>query len=841
MRRIFISISFITCILLCQIPLTALADNVSQEVLEASASVVYIEVESSPLISQGSGFVIKNDSDGTYIATNNHVIELNPKGISVWTGKDEKRAATVVTSSIQYDLAIIKIPEPIDAQALVLSSSAEQGDEVFAVGFPEAANYLSSSDAHLSNEVTITNGIISSIRTMKNVDYGPDIELLQINADINPGNSGGPLLDRSGHVIGINTYGVLESQGIFGAISASELISYAEENNINLENKTQSSFQGWIIYVLISIAVIAIALCMIVFIPKIKGKQVVKTRKEIKLSEYLSRLNRPIAANEAVSLLMPILLVLREKHNQGTLYLKLSPSSVIVKKDGCLLNESNEIASDEFFAPEQRSGGFSGIRTDIFGACALLRYMLEYYYKIHTDDEKSLDTSIDMLNVIINKGLSDLPEDRYSNIQELILELAPFNTGISEQALIPFIEAQIKQTRKDNKQDVFDNNFNGKPKNKKLKYILISGIGLIIVCTIGFFTINYFSAIQDAASYNFAEANTELGYIPFSTDIFQQDSIFISAGVAMENREYDKAISELRRIQNYNGAEELLLEVKYRKAAYLANQNSFDDAIYIYHEIKSYKDSATLIDDTTFRKACYLSDNGDYNQALAILQDLSTKNYPEADDKIAELYYEWGNALISQEKYLDAYDKLNLAGDYLDTKQIIVDLKDYIYYLAIDYYHSAQYVESQQCLESIGNYLDSNAYLTLIDAHLVFEPHFNLDAYINFKSEKLWQLIGFEDAAQLLVSDQGWAALFLLGTWRGDSRYFIMKADGSIRYDIPWINYGDYYRIEDGLVLLYKEESFDKTVPLYKITVVSESCIQIFSFKNSRTYTLYRQ
>ena len=40
----------------------------------------------------------------------------------------------------------------------------------------------------LSSEVTITNGIISSIRSMKNVGYGPDIQLLQINADINEGN-----------------------------------------------------------------------------------------------------------------------------------------------------------------------------------------------------------------------------------------------------------------------------------------------------------------------------------------------------------------------------------------------------------------------------------------------------------------------------------------------------------------------------------------------------------------------------------------------------------------------------------------------------------------------------
>lgn len=67
---------------------------------------------------------------------------------------------------------------------------------------------------------------------MKNVDYGPNIRVLQINADINPGNSGGPLLNRYGQVLGTNTYGVLDAQGIMGAISVSELIAFIEDNNL---------------------------------------------------------------------------------------------------------------------------------------------------------------------------------------------------------------------------------------------------------------------------------------------------------------------------------------------------------------------------------------------------------------------------------------------------------------------------------------------------------------------------------------------------------------------------------------------------------------------------------
>ena len=50
----------------------------------------------------------------------------------------------------------------------------------------------------LASEANVTTGTVSAL-----AGIGNDTRLLQITVPIQPGNSGGPLLDQSGHVVGI--------------------------------------------------------------------------------------------------------------------------------------------------------------------------------------------------------------------------------------------------------------------------------------------------------------------------------------------------------------------------------------------------------------------------------------------------------------------------------------------------------------------------------------------------------------------------------------------------------------------------------------------------------------
>ncbi|NLT98927.1 MAG: trypsin-like serine protease [Christensenellaceae bacterium] len=795
--------------------------------MDSSLSVVYIESTAADGVVSGSGFVIRNEAGGTYIATNNHVIEENPKGIYVWTGKDEKRSATVVAASEQYDLAVIRLSEPIALSPLKLAVDAKQGDEVYAVGFPAAANYLSSSEARLSSEVTITNGIISSIRSMKNVDYGPDVQLLQINADINEGNSGGPLLNATGQVGGINTYGVMNAQGIFVAISAEELIEFLKDNGL-YEPAAGTDFPIWAVF---TVAGAVLAMMAGIFVPKLIRKR--KNRKGMPLGEYLSRLGKPLDAYAAVSLMMPVVRQIRDSHNNGMLYLKLSPSRIIVKKDGFHLVNSSDNPTDEFLSPEQRAGRFAGVRADVYGVCALLRYILEYGGGAEQMPE-SRDAAVDALYEVIRKGLSENPDDRQPGMQELLTELSPFNTGAALEWPMEPVKKE-KAATQSHAAGVEAEGNKGRKRKLAAVFISVGAVVAILLAVFGWSVINYNRAVACSEKYQFAEAEAAINRVPFASQLYPADAAFIEAGRYMENREYDRALETLNRLDG-DAVAALVKEVKYRKAAMLADKNNYDEAIALYKELGGYKESEELIVDTFFRKSSYLAEKGDFETALTLLKDLTMQGYEGANEKSYELYYAWGIALIEKEDYVNAYDKLKSAKGFADSAAILNDLREIIYYAAVDAYHAGKYEDAKKSFDILGKHRDAHAYFILCKVHLYQYP-----SYPTFLYKDLEPLIGFEDASELIMENHFTAKEFLKGSWRGDGKYFTMDDEGYIEYNIPWIDYGDYYKIEDGFFLLYKKKTPEKTKKLFSVKIIDKDCITIFAYKNGRTYTLYRQ
>ena len=143
-----------------------------------------------PQEGQGSGFVI--DKDG-HILTNYHVV-ADARQVEVTLHNRKKYKATVVGTDPPHDLAVIQI-KAADLVPAVLGDSRnlQVGQKVYAIGNPFG----------LSG--TMTRGIVSSIRPVREPNGAMIDEAIQTDAAINPGNSGGPLMNWHGEVIGINT------------------------------------------------------------------------------------------------------------------------------------------------------------------------------------------------------------------------------------------------------------------------------------------------------------------------------------------------------------------------------------------------------------------------------------------------------------------------------------------------------------------------------------------------------------------------------------------------------------------------------------------------------------
>ena len=137
----------------------------------------------------GSGFILTADG---LVVTNEHVV-AGVNTVGVWLTSGRRYDGEVLERDATADLALVRIDggDSFDAIPVGNPDAVRMGDEVLALGFPIADR--------IGNSMTVTRGIISSIRKLRGLD------LLQTDAALNPGNSGGPLVNSAGEVIGVNT------------------------------------------------------------------------------------------------------------------------------------------------------------------------------------------------------------------------------------------------------------------------------------------------------------------------------------------------------------------------------------------------------------------------------------------------------------------------------------------------------------------------------------------------------------------------------------------------------------------------------------------------------------
>lgn len=202
-----------------------------------SEAVVLIETEDGI----GSGILLDED----LILTNKHVVgdtsvvrvAVKPKSFDK-IASQRRLEGRVIKYDETKDLALVKLNWPIKAGSflpLAKSKKLEVASTVHAIGHPRGEYW------------TYTKGYISQIRpqyqwSSDKKKYKADV--IQTQTPINPGNSGGPLISENGELVGVNSFGMPDSPGLYYAVASTSIREflnskdmYVEAEKANVENE----------------------------------------------------------------------------------------------------------------------------------------------------------------------------------------------------------------------------------------------------------------------------------------------------------------------------------------------------------------------------------------------------------------------------------------------------------------------------------------------------------------------------------------------------------------------------------------------------------------------------
>ena len=140
-------------------------------------------------ISSGSGVMIGDHGE---VLTNAHVANDACAQIIVRFPDGDSGTAQLIASDEKNDLAVVRT-RPLPSVATFRDGKPVRlGETIVVLGYPLAGL--------LARTANLTAGNVSALAGL-----GDDSRYLQISAPVQPGNSGGPLLDGSGHLVGIVT------------------------------------------------------------------------------------------------------------------------------------------------------------------------------------------------------------------------------------------------------------------------------------------------------------------------------------------------------------------------------------------------------------------------------------------------------------------------------------------------------------------------------------------------------------------------------------------------------------------------------------------------------------
>lgn len=186
----------------------------------------------------GSGiFIGKNQ-----ILTNWHVVQDSKNvGVIFKPPKEGDKVsnaslvrADVLKSDSTRDLALLQVaasPPGIRPLEFGSEQDIQIGGDAHAIGHPTGEAW------------TYTKGLISQFRRhyeWKTKTSAHKATVIQTQTPINPGNSGGPLISENGKLLGVNSFGATNAQGLNFAVSIGEVLTFLESSPVAIASAPNS-------------------------------------------------------------------------------------------------------------------------------------------------------------------------------------------------------------------------------------------------------------------------------------------------------------------------------------------------------------------------------------------------------------------------------------------------------------------------------------------------------------------------------------------------------------------------------------------------------------------------
>jgi serine protease Do len=137
------------------------------------------------------------------------VIGITGKGGKIEPMNVPAKLVTMGAAIPGKDVAILRITEKHTYPTIRIGDDKDLrvGDHLYVLGYPAVATFHPLISEESMSEASLTRGLVSAKKNMKG-----GWEVLQTDASITHGNSGGPVMNESGEVVGLATFGSIDAQ-----------------------------------------------------------------------------------------------------------------------------------------------------------------------------------------------------------------------------------------------------------------------------------------------------------------------------------------------------------------------------------------------------------------------------------------------------------------------------------------------------------------------------------------------------------------------------------------------------------------------------------------------------